>query len=56
MKSIASAVVVGAGTMGHGIAHVLAQAGVATTLVDVDPAVVERGLSQRLRAATSQLH
>jgi 3-hydroxybutyryl-CoA dehydrogenase len=42
-QGIDNAVVVGAGTMGHGIAQVLAQAGIATTLVDVDAAVVERG-------------
>ncbi len=39
------AVVVGAGTMGHGIAQVLAQAGIAATLVDIDAACVERGLA-----------
>lgn len=42
-NSIERAVVVGAGTMGHGIAQVLAQAGIATTLCDVDAAVLERG-------------
>ncbi|MBM4279510.1 MAG: 3-hydroxyacyl-CoA dehydrogenase family protein [Deltaproteobacteria bacterium] len=46
MKSIDTAVVVGAGTMGHGIAQVLAMAGIATTLVDVDDAVVQRGLAR----------
>jgi len=39
------AVVVGAGTMGHGIAQVLAQAGIDTTLVDIDAAVVAKGLA-----------
>ncbi len=43
---IERAVVVGAGTMGHGIAQVLAQAGIATTLCDVDASVLERGLSR----------
>lgn len=38
-----TAVVVGAGTMGHGIAQVLCQAGIATTLVDLDKDVVARG-------------
>jgi len=43
---IATAVVVGAGTMGHGIAQVLASAGIATTLVDLDAAVVAAGLAK----------
>jgi 3-hydroxybutyryl-CoA dehydrogenase len=46
MNHPASAVVVGAGTMGHGIAQVLAQTGIATTLVDVDADAVERGLAR----------
>jgi 3-hydroxybutyryl-CoA dehydrogenase len=49
MKSIERAVVVGAGTMGHGIAQVLAQAGIETMLVDVKDEFVERGLA-RVRA------
>ena len=36
--------VVGAGTMGHGIAQVAAQAGLDVTLADVAPAALERGL------------
>lgn len=36
--------VVGAGTMGHGIAQVAAQAGCDTTLADTDPAALERAL------------
>ncbi len=36
-------VVIGAGTMGHGIAHVCALAGLPTTLVDVDQAVLDKG-------------
>jgi len=43
---IETAVVVGAGTMGHGIAQVLAAAGIATTLVDLDAAVVAAGLAK----------
>ncbi len=43
---IEEAVVVGAGTMGHGIAHVLAVAGIDVTLVDVKPEFVERGLER----------
>jgi 3-hydroxybutyryl-CoA dehydrogenase len=46
MHTLRTAVVVGAGTMGHGIAQVLAQAGIAATLVDVDAAAVERGLAR----------
>lgn len=38
-------VVIGAGTMGHGIAHVAALAGLDTTLVDVDSVALERGLA-----------
>ena len=37
--------VVGAGTMGHGIAQVAAQSGYRTTLVDVSTAALERGLA-----------
>lgn len=36
---------VGAGTMGRGITQVSAQAGYETTIVDVEPAIVERGLA-----------
>ena len=39
------AAVVGAGTMGNGIAHVLAQHGWEVTLVDVAPAALERALA-----------
>lgn len=38
--------VIGAGTMGHGIAQVLAMCGVTTRLFDVDEAAVELGLSK----------
>jgi len=37
--------VVGAGTMGNGIAQVAAQAGLAVTLVDVAPAALDKGLA-----------
>jgi 3-hydroxybutyryl-CoA dehydrogenase len=37
--------VVGAGTMGNGIAQVFAQAGIPVTMVDVDAASLERGLA-----------
>lgn len=43
---IKRAVVVGAGTMGHGIAQVLAQAGIETTLVDVKQDFVDKGLAK----------
>lgn len=39
------AIVVGAGTMGHGIAQVCARAGIETTLVDVDQARLDQALS-----------
>jgi 3-hydroxybutyryl-CoA dehydrogenase len=41
MKNIA---VVGAGTMGNGIAHVFAQYGFAVTLIDVNPSQVEKAM------------
>ncbi|MEN9571226.1 MAG: hypothetical protein RL172_2457 [Bacteroidota bacterium] len=41
MKNIA---VIGAGTMGNGIAHVFAQAGFAVTLIDVNPAQLQKAL------------
>ena len=41
MKRVA---VVGAGTMGNGIAHVFAQHGVAVALIDVDPPQLERAM------------
>jgi 3-hydroxybutyryl-CoA dehydrogenase len=37
--------VIGSGTMGNGIAHVCAQAGLEVTLVDVDGDALERGLA-----------
>jgi len=39
-------VVLGAGTMGHGIAQVAAQSGFETVLVDVEEALVQRGLAR----------
>jgi 3-hydroxybutyryl-CoA dehydrogenase len=45
VDAIGMAAVLGAGTMGHGIAQVLALCGVATTLVDLDGAALARGLA-----------
>jgi 3-hydroxybutyryl-CoA dehydrogenase len=44
-ESIGTVTVLGAGTMGSGIAQVAAQAGLRVVLFDVDPAAVERGLA-----------
>ncbi len=44
-EQIACAAVIGAGTMGHGIAHALALAGIDTTLVDLDQAALDKGLA-----------
>ncbi len=44
--SLRQVVVVGAGTMGAGIAGVFARAGWVTWLHDVDPAVIERGIGR----------
>jgi 3-hydroxybutyryl-CoA dehydrogenase len=44
MQQVTRIGVVGAGTMGHGIAQVAAQAGLDVTLADVAPAALERGL------------
>jgi 3-hydroxybutyryl-CoA dehydrogenase len=46
----ASAFVVGAGTMGRGIAQVCAEAGLGTLLFDADPANLERGYAAVLGA------
>lgn len=45
LTSIQTAAVIGAGTMGHGIAHACAAAGIRTRLFDVAPAAVEKGLA-----------
>jgi len=46
MESIRTIGVIGAGTMGHGIAQVAAQSGYDVLLVDVAPQALERGVSQ----------
>ncbi len=45
MRVINSLGVVGAGTMGHGIAQVAAQAGLETCLVDIDQTALDRGVA-----------
>ncbi len=47
--SIRTAAVLGAGTMGHGIAQVLAQSGIATRLFDVQSDAVELGIQKITR-------
>jgi 3-hydroxybutyryl-CoA dehydrogenase len=44
-KTAINIVVIGAGTMGNGIAHTAAASGFPTTLVDVSDAFLERGMS-----------
>jgi 3-hydroxyacyl-CoA dehydrogenase len=46
VRPIESAAIVGAGTMGGGIAMSLANAGIPVTVIDVDAASLERGLSR----------
>ncbi len=45
MSDIQRVGIVGAGTMGHGIAQVAVQSGIATRLVDIDSAALERGVA-----------
>jgi 3-hydroxybutyryl-CoA dehydrogenase len=47
--------VVGAGTMGNGIAQVCATTGYQTTLIDIDPAAVERAL-KTIAGSVEKLH
>jgi len=46
VSDIADVAVIGAGTMGHGIAQVAAQAGYAVRLADALPGAAERGVAQ----------
>lgn len=46
MESIQTVGVIGAGTMGHGIAQVAAQSGFDVLLVDVAPDALQRGMAQ----------
>lgn len=50
MASIEKATVIGAGTMGAGIAAHLANAGVSVTLLDIDAALAEAGVARQLKA------
>lgn len=43
--AISNVTVIGAGTMGHGIAHVAAQAGFRVALYDIEQAFVDRGIA-----------
>ena len=45
MGEMPNIVVIGAGTMGNGIAHTAAASGFPTTLIDVDQAILDRALS-----------
>jgi len=45
MSSVSRIAVVGAGTMGNGIAHVLAQSGYEVTLIDLQPGYLDRALT-----------
>ncbi len=45
MRGIRRVAVIGAGTMGHGIAQVAASAGLAVVLNDVENAMIERGIA-----------
>jgi 3-hydroxybutyryl-CoA dehydrogenase len=53
IDSIRSIAVLGAGTMGHGIAHIAAAAGYQVRLRDIDAGAVDRGLD-RIRANLSK--
>ncbi|MEZ4365948.1 MAG: 3-hydroxyacyl-CoA dehydrogenase family protein [Kofleriaceae bacterium] len=46
LDRLRTAAVIGAGTMGHGIAQVLAQAGLTTALVDAKPGAADAGVAK----------
>lgn len=46
MKQVRNAAVVGAGTMGHGIAYVLAEAGIWVSLIDHHAGALDKGLAK----------
>src|ERR1700756_3093260 len=45
MRQLKKIGVIGAGTMGNGIAHVFARSGFSVTLIDVEQRFVDRGLA-----------
>jgi 3-hydroxybutyryl-CoA dehydrogenase len=45
IENIKNVTVIGAGTMGNGIVHVFTQSGYSVTMVDINDAALERGLS-----------
>ena len=53
MKKIA---VIGAGTMGNGIAHVFAQTDFSVTLIDINEAALERGMATITKNLDRQLN
>ena len=55
MNRFRKACVIGAGTMGHSIAYVLANAGIEVTLIDHDPKALENGLATIERLLESQV-
>jgi 3-hydroxybutyryl-CoA dehydrogenase len=55
VPAIESIGIVGAGQMGNGIAHVCALAGLPVTMVDIDPAALERALATIARNMERQI-
>lgn len=55
IPEIASVGIVGAGQMGNGIAHVCALAGLPVTMVDIDPAALDRAMDTIARNMARQI-
>ena len=55
IKTIETIGIIGAGQMGHGIAHVCALAGIETLLLDIDPARLEAALKKIDKNLTRQV-